>query len=150
MKTLASPGTWVEVERRLRSVQPSDSPRWGVMSAPQMIRHLRDALRLPLGELTVEPASLGIPRPVLKVLALSVPLRWRKNIPTAAVFDQSRKAPPSTPFADDVEELLAVTQQFLNDPLTGRSHPYFGLLTRQEWMRWAWLHTDHHLRQFGH
>ena len=149
MKTLASPGTWVEVEHRLRSVQPSDSPRWGVMSAPQMIRHLRDALRLPLGELTVEPVSLGIPRPLLKVLALSVPLRWRKNIPTAAAFDQSRKAPPSTPFGDDVEELLAVMRQFLNDPLTGRSHPYFGLLARQEWMRWAWLHTDHHLRQFG-
>ncbi len=29
------------------------------------------------------------------------------------------------------------------------THPYFGNLTKWEWMRWAYLHADHHLRQFG-
>ena len=28
-------------------------------------------------------------------------------------------------------------------------HPVLGPMTRANWMRWAWLHTDHHLRQFG-
>jgi len=28
-------------------------------------------------------------------------------------------------------------------------HPIFGQMTRAEWLRWGYLHTDHHLRQFG-
>ncbi len=29
------------------------------------------------------------------------------------------------------------------------SHPVFGELSEWEWMRWGYLHADHHLRQFG-
>jgi hypothetical protein len=29
------------------------------------------------------------------------------------------------------------------------AHPIFGRMTEAEWMRWGYLHTDHHLRQFG-
>ena len=25
----------------------------------------------------------------------------------------------------------------------------FGTMTVADWQRWAWKHTDHHLRQFG-
>jgi hypothetical protein len=28
-------------------------------------------------------------------------------------------------------------------------HPIFGVMTEQEWLRWGYLHMDHHLRQFG-
>jgi hypothetical protein len=28
-------------------------------------------------------------------------------------------------------------------------HPILGPLSQSEWHRWAFLHTDHHLRQFG-
>ena len=30
-----------------------------------------------------------------------------------------------------------------------RPHPVFGPMTRGAWLRWGYLHTDHHLRQFG-
>jgi hypothetical protein len=33
--------------------------------------------------------------------------------------------------------------------LEGREHPFLGKLSRAEWLRWAYLHMDHHLRQFG-
>ena len=29
------------------------------------------------------------------------------------------------------------------------THPFFGALTREEWMIWGYRHTDHHLRQFA-
>jgi Protein of unknown function (DUF1569) len=29
------------------------------------------------------------------------------------------------------------------------AHPIFGRMTEEEWMRWGYLHVDHHLRQFG-
>ena len=28
-------------------------------------------------------------------------------------------------------------------------HPIFGSMSRGNWLRWAYMHTDHHLRQFG-
>ena len=28
-------------------------------------------------------------------------------------------------------------------------HPIFLDLTQTQWMRWGYLHADHHLRQFG-
>lgn len=33
--------------------------------------------------------------------------------------------------------------------LDGQVHPIFGRLSRAAWLRWAYLHMDHHLRQFG-
>ena len=28
-------------------------------------------------------------------------------------------------------------------------HPFFGAMSPNQWLRWGYLHTDHHLRQFG-
>jgi hypothetical protein len=28
-------------------------------------------------------------------------------------------------------------------------HPLFGPMSRAAWLRWGYLHLDHHLRQFG-
>jgi hypothetical protein len=28
-------------------------------------------------------------------------------------------------------------------------HPVFGPMTRVDWLRWGYLHVDHHLRQFS-
>jgi hypothetical protein len=30
-----------------------------------------------------------------------------------------------------------------------RTHPIFGALSARDWLRWGYLHADHHLRQFG-
>jgi hypothetical protein len=30
-----------------------------------------------------------------------------------------------------------------------RPHPMFKEMSEKDWMRWGYLHTDHHLRQFG-
>jgi hypothetical protein len=29
------------------------------------------------------------------------------------------------------------------------SHGLFGVMTARDWQRWAYRHTDYHLRQFG-
>jgi hypothetical protein len=28
-------------------------------------------------------------------------------------------------------------------------HPLFDAMSERDWMRWGYLHVDHHLRQFG-
>ena len=47
--------------------------------------------------------------------------------------------------------LLALLEVVVTDPqfFDGRCHPIFGRLSRTAWLRWGYLHIDHHLRQFG-
>jgi hypothetical protein len=33
--------------------------------------------------------------------------------------------------------------------IEGKAHPLFGRMSDADWLRWAYLHADHHLRQFG-
>jgi hypothetical protein len=33
--------------------------------------------------------------------------------------------------------------------LVGQAHPIFGPMSDAAWLRWGYLHMDHHLRQFG-
>ena len=51
----------------------------------------------------------------------------------------------------DVQELLRLLDRFTRQPrdFSWHPHPIFGAMTDAEWMRWGYLHTDHHLRQFG-
>jgi hypothetical protein len=54
-------------------------------------------------------------------------------------------------FASDVAELGALVERMTAPGaiVDGRVHSFFGRLSRAEWLRWAYLHMDHHLRQFG-
>jgi hypothetical protein len=59
--------------------------------------------------------------------------------------------PEPAAFAQDLERAVTLLQQLAAaapDALVDR-HPILGPMTRAHWMRWAFLHTDHHLRQFG-
>jgi hypothetical protein len=40
-------------------------------------------------------------------------------------------------------------EKFLSPASTLGPHPIFGPLSYPQWMRWGYLHCDHHLRQFG-
>ena len=54
-------------------------------------------------------------------------------------------------FASDLERAVGLLRQLAiaaPDALVDR-HPILGPMTRAQWMRWAFLHTDHHLRQVG-
>jgi hypothetical protein len=35
------------------------------------------------------------------------------------------------------------------DCFDGQEHPIFGPMSNAAFLRWAYLHMDHHLRQFG-
>jgi hypothetical protein len=70
----------------------------------------------------------------------------------AALHERLAALRPDAPddFARDVAELGSLLDRFAAaDPAALHPHPVFGRLSRGEWGRWAWRHTDHHLRQFG-
>ncbi len=151
MKTLAHENDKSDLLRRLQQLKPSSSRRWGKMSAHQMVCHLTDSFKAAIGEKEVSSISNLLSRTLVRWIALYVPLRWPHGLPTRPEMDQQQGGSPPVDFARDVGELAMIIQRFSNakrDFQWGR-HPAFAEMSERDWLRWGYLHTDHHLRQFG-
>jgi hypothetical protein len=150
MKSLRDPGTHREIRERLERVTPDTPRQWGRMSAHQMICHLADSFRGVMGEKTLSPAKLPLPRKIVKFIALDLPMQWPHGLKTRPEIDQEDGGTRPTEFAVDLASLQLLFDGFVSDPRSiVPSHPFFGPMSEADWMRWGYLHMDHHLRQFG-
>lgn len=151
MKSLARPRDKAEILRRLRTVRPECARRWGRMSAHQMVCHLSDAFRMVMGEKPVSHATGRLQRTIVKWVALYAPLPWPAGIRTRPEIDQERGGTGPADFAADVAQLEALVELFTAQPRSfdWSAHPVFGSMSDAAWLRWGYLHIDHHLRQFG-
>ena len=151
MKTLSNPCDRAEILRRLESVQPASQRRWGSMSAHNMICHLSDGFRLYMGDRPAKPAPVPAPRLLMKWVALWAPIPWPHGFKTMPEIDQQGGGTRPVEFASDMRELRSLIERFTQSPVRFcvEGHPHFGRLSEKEWMRLAYLHADHHLRQFG-
>jgi hypothetical protein len=151
MKTLARVECRAEILQRLKDVTPSSTRRWGRMSAHQMICHLADAFLMMTGEKHVSEAGSFTNRTIVKWIALYTPLPWPAGHLTRPEIDQECQGTCPTDFASDLAAVEAFIQSLSarGSSFDGRRHPVFGRLSQAAWLRWAYLHADHHLRQFG-
>jgi hypothetical protein len=149
MNTLATPACAEEVLARLGRLRDDSSRRWGRMSPHQMVCHLADAHRMALGEKPTR-ARAAFPVTVLtKAVALYLPLPWPEGIPTAPELRADAGGTPPDEFAADLAELCTLTGRLRTASTLTATHPLFGPMSRRAWLRWGYLHLDHHLRQFG-
>lgn len=151
MKTLRDARHKQEILVRLAAVRPDTPRRWGKMDASQMICHLRDCFLGILGDRPMQlPAHRGL-WPAMKWFVLYVPVKWPQGVPTRPEFDQQLGGTPPLAFEADMRALLAAIDKFAQhaDAAPFQPHPMFGRMSERDWMRWGYLHTDHHLRQFG-
>ena len=151
LKTLANVQDEAEIVRRLASIGPSSRRRWGTMTVDQMICHLNDAFRVALGCKSARPVKNQYNGPLMRWFALWLPLPWPHGVPTVPECDGNLGGTPPADFERDKRELLALLERFAARPneVAQQAHPFFGQMTEKEWMRWGYLHADHHLRQFG-
>jgi hypothetical protein len=151
VKTLARESDRDEMLRRLKTVSPTSSRRWGRMSPHQMVCHLSDSFLAVSGRKHVSMATSPWQRTVIKWLALYAPLPWPQGIPTRPEIDQTVGGTRPSDFAADVALLETLFAQFTDeiDSVNGLVHPIFGPMSKADWLRWGYLHMDHHLRQFG-
>jgi hypothetical protein len=152
MKLLINPQCKQEILARLAKIHPDSQRRWGRMNVSQMICHLNDSFLGVMGDRAMEiPTEFSL-WPALKWVSLYSPMPWPKGVATRPEFDQVRGGgtPPSQ-FDVNVRELLDSMEKFTQRPRTFefRPHPMFKVMTEAQWMRWGYLHMDHHLRQFG-
>ena len=151
MKTLANAQDRDEIVQRIELIGPSNRRRWGTMSAGQMICHLSDAFRVTLGDRAAKPVKNRYNGSPMRWLALWLPLPWPHGVSTVPECDAKVDGTSPTDFERDKGDLLALLQRFTAQPnvVAQHAHPFFGQMTEKEWMRWGYLHADHHLRQFG-
>jgi hypothetical protein len=152
LKCLSDPICKEQIIARVQRVRP-DTPRlWGKMTAGQMICHLNDAFLGIMGEKAVEPVRGFSFWPALKYVALYSPAKWPPGVPTRPEMDQlGGGGTPPTTFDADVRKLLVSIDRFARQPRDFQflPHPLFKTMSEAQWMRWGYLHVDHHLRQFG-
>lgn len=151
MKTLAHESDTAEILRRLRVLRRDRVGRWGRMSAHQMVCHLSDGYRLLTGERATQLAATPLPRLVMRWIALYAPIRWRAGLLTTPELDQDVGGTRPADFDADVAALETLLKEVAADRqrrFARHLHPVFGRMSESAWLRWAYLHADHHLRQF--
>ena len=151
MRSLAEPNAARILVDRLRRVTPQSARRWGRMSAQEMVCHLADAYRHAVGEIPANPADTVFSRTVLKTFALWSPFPWPPGYPTRPEFDPLREGRKPGDFVRDRDQVETELYKFIAAVHKAAvvPHPIFGRMGRREWLRWGWLHADHHLRQFS-
>lgn len=149
-KMLNDPADKAEMLRRFGVLAPHASRLWGKMNAAQMVCHLNDSFLGVMGEKPAKILRFSLWR-LTKPFALSARMQWPHGVKTRPEFEQGVGGTPPGEFEADLRKLLATVERFTESPrrFEFRPHPLFGPMTEKEWMRWGYLHCDHHLRQFG-
>jgi hypothetical protein len=154
--TLLNPSDKQWIVERLGRIQLSSNRQWGRMSVNQMICHLSDSFRVTMGEkpwkterISVTP--IPMPQRFVKWVALDLPLAWPRGLQTRPEVDAEVGGSKPTQFEQDRADLLKLIERFTRQPreFEWQPHPMFGMMNDRDWMRWGYLHMDHHLRQFG-
>jgi len=148
MSTLADPKVRAACRERIERLNPNASPKWGRMTARQMVCHLNDSFRVGMGEKYASPATSLIQRTFIKWVALRAPVKWPPGVPTRPEIEQGRGGTPPTEWEIDRAELLRLMDAFAKLETFG-VHPTFGKMSYRDWLIWGYRHVDHHLRQFG-
>ena len=146
MKTIFDETTRTEILQRFNELTPDRRPSWGKLTAPQMLAHVSDQLRMALGDIATSHASgfLGS-RPAAWLMIYVLP--WPKGA------KGPREAFTTAPAAwkQDLGEMAVLLRRFSECDVNADwpEHPLFGKLTGKDWGSLSYKHFRHHLRQFS-
>ena len=151
-KTIADPPVRQDLVARLRRLTPDAPRRWGTLTAHEMLCHLGDATAMVLLDRPRVTPVPKRPRRLRSALGLWSPLRWPHGLRTSPHYNPHTLGTRPTAFdhdlgraIDGIDRLAAADAGARLEP----AHGFFGTMSVDDWQRWAWKHTEHHLRQFG-
>jgi hypothetical protein len=151
-RTIADETVRDDLVRRLGLLTPDARRRWGTLTAHEVLCHLGDATAMVLRDRPrVVPVSHR-PRRFRVALGLWSPLRWPHGLRTSPHYNPHALGTRPADFDRDRERVIDGRKRL---GTTGAAaplepaHGFFGAMSTRAWQRWAYKHTDHHLRQFG-
>lgn len=135
---------------RIERLTPESQARWGKMNVAQMLAHCQAPLNVGLGA-----HELGKYNFIIRAIGRMVKNRlvkdetpFKKSQPT----DKSFIVGDAREFEAEKTKLKDIINKFSEAGKAGKltdRHPFFGVLSHEEWDKLQWKHLDHHLRQFG-
>ena len=151
MKNVADPIVLDALVERLQAVGSDLTPRWGTLTAHEMLCHLGDSTATVLGRRPRKGAAPSRTRRVLKWIGLWTAVRWPHGFAANPAHDPKGEGTRPTSFEADLARAIDGLRDIASATPAelATAHGVFGRMTASDWRRWAYRHTDHHLRQFG-
>lgn len=151
MKNIIDYSIKTKILQRIEKLNPSASAKWGKMNINQMLCHCADQLRLANGTKSSKFIGNFMLTTVFKWLILTFMKAPKGKIETVKELKQGVGGTKPTSFEDDRKALIDLIQNFDESFKTNKTvvHPAFGKMNHWQNGRLAYLHLDHHLRQFG-
>src|SRR5262245_36620267 len=110
MRRLLTEQDVADLTARIRTLRPETRGQWGRMSCPQMVCHLSDAFRGPLGERAPAAARGNVlTHTLVKWVIIRTPMPWPHGVATTPEIDQAagRGTPPAQ-FVEDIDRLIEI------------------------------------------
>jgi hypothetical protein len=148
MKTILDAEVRQEVIHRLEKLNPQSTALWGQMTVEQMLRHLR------LWEEMIHE-NKRYPRPFIGRLIGSLIMKQvlsKPELPKATpTIPEMRISDKDIDLADERSKLKELIAHYATYDVPDYTfvHHFFGKMTKAQIGRMAYMHLDHHLRQFG-
>jgi len=133
------------------SLDDGARPRWGAMTAQQMVEHLQWGFEVSTGRVVLECTVPEAKRTRLKPFLLNdTPMVHDFRNPALAGGLPALRHPglPEARAALAVE-VARFLEYERSSPGAVHTHPVFGPITVEEWSRAHFKHAYHHLLQFG-
>lgn len=70
---------------------------------------------------------------------------FRHHLPTDPSFIMPGE---EKDFETEKQTLLVVVNNFSEKSIINETHPFFGRMTKEQWIKATWKYPDHHLQQF--
>lgn len=138
-------------EERLDRLEDENAPLWGKMTAQHMVEHIGTLFMLSSGRFKTEPFFDEE----------QMNENYKKFIESGEGFPKDLKVPggPDGPIPlrfKDInqargklnEAVRAFYEYFEKNPDAKLMHPVMGELNFEQWKRFHYIHTEHHLEQF--
>ncbi|MFY0654076.1 MAG: DUF1569 domain-containing protein [Cyclobacteriaceae bacterium] len=139
---------YAKIIQRIASLSSDSEPKWGSMTAAQMMAHCAEVIAVMHGKpLENTPFYVKIVKGVIRKLVVD-DNPYPHNSKTHPQYKQTEEKD----FLEEKKRLLNIMDEFVNDPpeeADQKEHTLFGAMTREEKGWSMYKHTDHHLNQFG-
>lgn len=148
MSSLFDKQAAAEILKRIENLKPESERQWGKMTAPQMLAHCSVSLHNAMGDLTLKHSFMGkiFGRIALKRMLSDKP--FDKNLPTEKKYVIANERDLEKEKVN-IKALIERFSETAPDNLTKTPHPFFGVLTGEQWGVLQWKHLNHHLLQFS-